>query len=64
MDEINRAVTFNILDKNIDRHRSFRGDYENLIGESAFKEWFQSGAGRSFDSFNLTEEIKKPEDTK
>ena len=27
MEEINRAVTFNILDKNIERHRSFRDDF-------------------------------------
>lgn len=64
MEEINRAVTFNILAKDIERHRSFRGEFENIIGESAFKEWFQSGGGRSLDLFNLTEEIKKPEDTK
>ena len=64
MDEINRAVTFNILDKNIERHRSFRSDVENIVSEFAFKEWFQSGGGRSLDLFNLTEEVKKPEDAK
>ena len=64
MEEINKAVTFNILDKNIERHRSFKDDFENMIETSPFKEWFQTGGGQALDLFNLTAQEDIKEDIK
>ena len=42
IEDLNKAVSFNILDSNEERHRSFREQVKNLLfNQNGFVDWFQ-----------------------